>query len=57
LARHQQRGDQRGDTEDQQDNALLVIRKGLVNHSIAADSEINLSATLCELKMIYQGKL
>lgn len=46
-----------GDTEDQQDNALLVIRKGLVNHSIAADSEINLSATLVELKMIYQGKL
>lgn len=46
-----------GATEDQQDNALLVIRKALVNHTIAADSEINLAACLVELKMIYEGKL
>ncbi|RYD47071.1 MAG: AAA family ATPase, partial [Verrucomicrobiaceae bacterium] len=44
-----------GQTEDQQDNALLIIRKGLVNHGLIADPEINLSATLVELKMNAQG--
>ncbi len=32
-----------------QDEALLVIRKGLVNHALIMDPEINLSATLIEL--------
>jgi DNA polymerase III delta prime subunit len=32
-----------------QDEAIVIIRKGLVNHAICADSEINLSATLTEL--------
>jgi DNA polymerase III delta prime subunit len=39
-------------TEQGQDEAILVIRKGLVNHSMVADPEINLSATLIELAQI-----
>jgi DNA polymerase III delta prime subunit len=35
--------------DDKQDSALLILRKGLVNHSFIADPEINLSATLVEL--------
>lgn len=41
-----------GDTPDKQDQAILIIRKGLVNHPIIADPEINLSATLVELSQI-----
>lgn len=37
-----------------QDEAILVIRKGLVNHPMCADPEINLSATLIELTQIGQ---
>ena len=40
------------DTEEGQDNAILVIRSGLVNHSLVSDPEINLSATLVELSQI-----
>jgi DNA polymerase III delta prime subunit len=35
--------------EMSQDKAIVIIRNGLVNHSMVADTEINLSATLCEL--------
>ena len=35
--------------EEGQDEALLIIRKGLVNHALIMDPEINLSATLIEL--------
>lgn len=45
-----------GPTEDQQDSALLVIRRSLVNHSIVGDGEINLAACLVELTHIAQGK-
>ncbi len=41
-------------TESGQDEAILIIRKGLVNHSMVADPEINLSATLVELTQIEQ---
>lgn len=41
-------------TEAGQDEAILVIRKGIVNHSLVADPEINLSATLVELTQIEQ---
>jgi replication factor C small subunit len=41
-----------GSTPEQQDQAILAIRKGLVNHPIVADPEINLSATLVELSQI-----
>jgi replication factor C small subunit len=39
-------------TPEGQDEAILVIRKGLVNHISCADTEINLSATLVELSQI-----
>tara|TARA_B100001057_G_scaffold491730_1_gene582574 strand:- start:1223 stop:2140 length:918 start_codon:yes stop_codon:yes gene_type:complete len=40
------------DTEEGQDSAILIIRNGLVNHSLVSDPEINLSATLVELGQI-----
>lgn len=39
-------------TEAGQDEAILIIRKGLVNHASCADAEINLSATIVELSQI-----
>jgi len=39
-------------SEEGQDEAILAIRKGLVNHSMVGDAEINLSATLVELTQI-----
>lgn len=44
-----------GKDEDTQDQALLLIRKGLVNHGLVADPEINLSATFVELERLYRG--
>ena len=44
-----------GTDVDTQDSALLLIRKGLVNHSMAADPEINLSATFVELERLTRG--
>ena len=38
-----------GNDDDQRDQAIVIIRNGLVNHSFVADPEINLSATLIEL--------
>ena len=38
-----------GDTQEQQDEAILIIRQGLVNVSFCADQEINLSATITQL--------
>lgn len=35
-----------------QDQAIIAIRQGLVNHALCADPEINFSATLCELAQI-----
>lgn len=45
-----------GDNEDVQDQALLLIRKGLINHSLVADPEINLSATFVELERLSRGE-
>ena len=39
-------------TDEGQDEAIMIIRKGLVNHATCADAEINLSATMVELSMI-----
>jgi replication factor C small subunit len=36
-------------TDDNQDKAILVIKQGLVDHTICADPEINLAATLVRL--------
>lgn len=41
-----------GDTEEKQDSALLVIKQGLVDHTLVADPEINLAATLIRLARI-----
>lgn len=41
-----------GDTSEQQDKSIRVIRDGLVNHAMVADVEINLSATMVELCQI-----
>jgi replication factor C small subunit len=43
-----------GETDEAQDEAIVIIRKGLVNHSMCADAEINLSATIVELCQIGQ---
>ena len=39
-------------TDEGQDEAILVIRKGMINHSLAGDPEINLSAMIVELSQI-----
>lgn len=41
-----------GKTAEQQDQAIVIIRNGLVNNNAVADTEINLSATLIELSQI-----
>ena len=41
-----------GKTPEQQDQAIIKIKEGLVNHSFVADPEINLSATLIELTQL-----
>lgn len=38
-----------GETEESKDSALLIIKQGLVDHTLIADPEINLSATLVKL--------
>jgi DNA polymerase III delta prime subunit len=35
--------------QEKQDQAIVIIKNGLVNHSFVADPEINLSATMIEL--------
>ena len=35
--------------EEKQDQAVLIIKQGLVDHSFVADPEINMSATLVKL--------
>lgn len=45
-----------GETQEQQDDALLVIRKAVYQHTIAADAEINLAGALVELTRIALGK-
>ena len=44
-----------GEDINKQNKAILVIRDGLVKHTMCADVEINLSATLVELEMIAKG--
>jgi hypothetical protein len=41
-----------GSTPEQQDQAIVIIRNGLVSNNAVADVEINLSATLIELNQI-----
>ena len=39
-------------SEDNQDKAILIIKQGLVDHTLIVDPEINLSATLVKLSKI-----
>lgn len=41
-----------GQNDEQKDRAIVIIRQGLVNHSLVGDEEINLMATLVELTTI-----
>ena len=38
--------------QEKQDQAIVIIKNGLVNHSFVADPEINLSATMIELSYL-----
>ncbi len=38
-----------GTTEEQKNRAILIIKQGLVDHTICADSEINFAATMIRL--------
>jgi len=38
-----------GKTDDTMDQAIIIIKQGLVDHTICADSEINLASTLIKL--------
>jgi hypothetical protein len=38
-----------GKDEETKDQALIIIKQGLVDHAIIADPEINLAATLVKL--------
>lgn len=42
--------------EEKQEQAIILIRDGLLNHAIIADAEINLSATLVKLADLCNGK-
>jgi replication factor C small subunit len=41
-----------GDTEQKQDQAVIVIKQGMVDHTLVVDPEINLAATLIKLANI-----
>jgi DNA polymerase III delta prime subunit len=41
-----------GETEEQQNAAIIVIARGLRNHAVSADAEINLAAVLVELSQL-----
>jgi replication factor C small subunit len=45
-----------GVDEETRDSALLIIKQGLVDHSLIADPEINLSATLVKLGRLSRGQ-
>lgn len=44
-----------GTTDDQQNAAIIAIKDGLVNHTLIADPEINLCATLVKLEQIAEA--
>jgi DNA polymerase III delta prime subunit len=46
-----------GVTQSQQDDALLVIRKAMLNHAIIADPEINVAACIMELSRIAKPNI
>ena len=45
-----------GKTEYQQDSAVLIIKQGLVDHTLVVDPEINLAATMIRLARNLEGE-
>ena len=43
-----------GKDDETKDTALLIIKQGLVDHTLIADGEINLAAVLCKLARLQQ---
>ena len=43
-----------GNTDDLKDKAIIIIKQGLIDHTICADSEINLAATLIKLERLQR---
>lgn len=43
-----------GKTDDEKDSALLIIKQGLVDHTLIADPEINLAAVLIKLARLQR---
>ena len=43
-----------GDTDDLKDQAIIIIKQGLIDHTICADGEINLAATLIKLERLQR---
>ena len=44
-----------GDTDHKQDNAVLIIKQALVDHTLVADPEINFSAAMVRLARNYES--
>jgi len=44
-----------GDNEDKLDNAVVIIKQGLVDHIALADPEIGLAAVLIKLMRNYNS--
>lgn len=44
-----------GDTDEKQDNAILIIKQGLVDHTLVIDPEINLAAVLIRLARNHEA--
>ena len=44
-----------GESDEMQEEAILIIAKGIRNHSLCFDPEINLSSTIVELSRIKKG--
>lgn len=44
-----------GDTEEKKDSAILILKQGLCDHTICADPELNLAATMIKLARLQQA--
>lgn len=45
-----------GTTNQQQENAILIIKQGMCDHTLCIDPEVNLSATLIRLARNFESK-
>ena len=42
-----------GKTEQQQEDAILIIKRGMIDHTLCIDPEINLAATMIKLSRLH----